>query len=187
MTDGEKYLHQWVAGLLPENPELGEQFATLIASAPDRISRAYQELFRGYRMTVEEIVKPTVRLDPSVPHPGVVVVRETPFFSYCGHHFLPFFGTVDLAYVPGTMIVGLGKLPRLVDMRACRLQIQELLARDLLDDLMNAVGARGAFVRVTARHLCICARGPAKSSASVVTTYTAGTLADLHSLPEIDR
>lgn len=187
MTADGAHLQKWVAGLLPERPELGEQFAAMIESAPDRISNAYRELFRGYRMRAEEIVKPTVTLDPSAPYSGIVVVREIPFLSYCGHHFLPFFGTVDLAYAPGAMIVGLGKIPRLVDLRACRLQIQEYLARDLSHDLMTTVGARGAFVRVTARHLCICARGPAKSSTYAVTTYADGTLADLRSLPEVDR
>lgn len=183
MSEGVDPLVRWVSSLLPGHPELAEEFAKSVAESPDRIADAYRELFAGYAMTAEAIVRPTVLLPDETEYKGAVVVRDVFFLSFCAHHFLPFFGQVDLAYEPGRMIVGLGKMPRLVDLRSRRLQIQEFLARDLVSDLMTVVGARGAFVEVTARHLCVCARGPAQQSSTTVTSYRDGSLRHWATIP----
>jgi GTP cyclohydrolase I len=183
MDDAEQGLIHWIASLSPSS-ELEQVLAACIAESPGRISRAYRELFSGYTMTMEEIVKPTVILDGNSDYVGSVIVRDISFVSFCAHHFLPFFGKAHVAYVPGAMIVGLGKIPRLVEFRSRRLQIQELLARDLVSDLMSEVGARGAFAQIEARHLCICSRGPSKEQALVTATYGGGTLTHWGSIPK---
>jgi GTP cyclohydrolase I len=109
--------------------------------------------------------------------PGRVEVKDIVFHSICAHHFLPFFGEVDLCYEPGDRILGLGKLPRLVDAFARRFQIQEDLVRDVAREMMESGHARGVRVRSRARHLCMCSRGPAKESAITHAEFSLGTLA----------
>ena len=145
--------------------------------ADDRISRAFKELLAGYRLDPSTILNTTRMLEPG-EKPGLVEVRDIGFHSICAHHFLPFFGEVDLAYVPGDRILGLGKLPRLVDAYARRFQIQEDLVREVAHTMMDHGHARG--VRVTARgqHLCMCARGPLSPNSVTHTEFALGTLAD---------
>lgn len=141
----------------------------------DRIARAFQELLSGYDVKVSEILKTTRMLEPD-ERPGLVEVNEIGFHSICAHHFLPFFGHVDLAYVPGDRILGLGKLPRLVDAHARRFQIQEDLVREVAHAMMEHGHARGVRVRARARHLCMCSRGPSSPTSITHTEYALGTL-----------
>ncbi|HEX5405488.1 MAG TPA: GTP cyclohydrolase I [Pseudonocardiaceae bacterium] len=179
MTDsfGESSLLDWVSALHPEQDQIADALKLAIDESPGRISAAYREMLSGYLTTPQTLAKITVDLDEATEHSGTVAALDIPFFSLCIHHFLPFFGTIDMVYQPGRMIVGIGKLPRFAEMRARRFQIQEHLVKDLCDDLMRHVGAKGAFVRATARHLCVCGRGPNKPSVSNVATYGSGTLA----------
>ncbi|MEV4755793.1 GTP cyclohydrolase I [Micromonospora sp. NPDC049559] len=183
MGDPQQALNDWVASLHPDLPEVAAAVADSQAEAPERISNAYRELLSGYRIDRADLIKVTVELDPTVEYDGVVTAQDIPFVSLCAHHLLPFFGHVAMAYQPGAMILGIGKLPRLVEMRARRFQIQEFLARDLCEDLMEAVGARGAFVRTTAQHLCVCGRGPNKQEVWNTTTYARGSLGQWRDLP----
>jgi GTP cyclohydrolase I len=115
-------------------------------------------------------------LDPD-EEPGRIEVKDIRFHSICAHHFLPFFGQVDLAYEPGDRILGLGKLPRLVDAYARRFQIQEDLVRDVARAMMECGHARGVRVRSSAQHLCMCSRGPASQTSITHTEFALGTLA----------
>jgi GTP cyclohydrolase I len=108
----------------------------------------------------------------------VVEVKDISFHSLCAHHFLPFFGHVDIRYVPGDRILGLGKLPRLVDAYARRFQIQEDLVRDVAHEMMASGHARGVAVRSRAQHLCMCSRGPSNPSAITHTEFSLGSLAE---------
>ena len=144
--------------------------------ADDRISRAFKELLAGYRLDPSTILKTTRMLEPD-ERPGLVEVKEIGFHSICAHHFLPFFGHVDLAYEPGDRILGLGKLPRLVDAYARRFQIQEDLVREVAQTMMDHGHARGVRVRARGQHLCMCSRGPLSPSSVTHTEFALGTLA----------
>lgn len=142
----------------------------------DRIARAFKELLSGYALDPSAILKTTRVLSPG-EKPGLVEVREIGFHSICAHHFLPFFGQVDLAYEPGDRILGLGKLPRLVDAYARRFQIQEDLVREVAHAMMDYGNARGVRVRARGQHLCMCSRGPASATSVTHAEYALGTLA----------
>lgn len=137
-----------------------------------RIVKAYAELLSGYKTDPGSLLKTT---RPVVgDHQGVVRVHDINYFSICAHHFLPFFGKVDVAYVPGDRIIGLGKFPRLVTAYARRFQIQEDLVKDIAEELMNSGGARAVKVTSTGRHMCMCSRGPSDQTASTDTSYVLG-------------
>lgn len=156
-------LTDWLATHVTDDPRALRWFDA--AEAEDRIARCYQELLRGYAIDPSTILKTTRKLRDD-ESPGKVVVEDIAFYSICAHHFLPFFGHVWISYVPGDRILGLGKLPRLVDAYARRFQIQEDLVRDIAREMMESGRARGVLVRSTAQHLCMVSRGP-QSPASV--------------------
>jgi GTP cyclohydrolase I len=135
------------------------------AECEPRIRRAYRDLLSGYEVDPASVLKTTRTLTEDEPR-GVVTVSDITFFSICAHHFLPFFGHASLAYLPGKRILGLGKLPRLVDALARRFMIQEDLTAQLAETLLTAGEARGVRVVTEARHLCMCGRGPAQPGAS---------------------
>ena len=143
----------------------------------DRISRAFKELLAGYSLDPSTILKTTRMLEPS-EEPGLVEVRDIRFHSICAHHFLPFFGHVDLSYEPGDRILGLGKLPRLVDAYARRFQIQEDLVREVAHAMMDHGMARGVRVKARGQNLCMCSRGPSSPSSVTHTEIALGTLAN---------
>ncbi len=152
----------------------GDQVAEEVAASSDRIRRAFAEQFAGYGLKAEDVLNETVRVEDFT---GVVEVGQISFYTMCGHHFAPFFGTAEVAYEPGEIITGLGKIVRLVrDVHARRLQIQELMTRDIALDMMRVLGARGVYVKTRARHLCVCARGPSDDNAMTEVVYGAGSL-----------
>ncbi|MEZ4451964.1 MAG: GTP cyclohydrolase I [Nannocystaceae bacterium] len=145
--------------------------------AEERIVRCYRQLLSGYTIDPSTLLKTTRTLHEG-ERPGKVTVDDIGFYSICAHHFLPFFGSVSVTYVPGDRILGLGKLPRLVQAYARRFQIQEDLVRDVARELMESGGARGALVVSRARHLCMCSRGPSDPNCVTTTEFALGTLAD---------
>lgn len=175
-TNNEHDLCNWIEELLGSDSPAAAAFRASADEKPGRISAAYRELLSGYETTAEELVQVTASLSPTETYDGLVQAEGIYFVSICAHHFLPFFGTVDLTYHPGNIILGIGKLPRLVAMRSRRFQIQEYLVQELCRDLMGPVGAQGAFVSSRAQHMCICGRGPSCPEVETVTTYGAGTL-----------
>ncbi|MFF3402319.1 GTP cyclohydrolase I [Streptomyces sp. NPDC002659] len=138
----------------------------------DRIVRAYRELLSGYEIDTSKILKTTCLVDGE--HTGVVRVQENNFFSICAHHFLPFFGKVDISYVPGDRILGLGKFPRLVQAFSRRFQIQEYLVKEIAEEIMSSGGAKAVRVTSRSRHLCMCSRGPSDQTVITDTSYVAG-------------
>lgn len=142
----------------------------------DRIRRSFNELFSGYKLRAEDVLNEVVRV---TDYSGVVTVERINFYSFCEHHFAPFFGTVSVSYEPKEIITGLGKIVRLVhDVHARRLQIQELMTKEIADDIMRVLDARGAFVVSEAKHLCMCSRGPSDDTAITTVKYGCGTLKD---------
>lgn len=140
-----------------------------------RIAAAYRELLSGYTVEPKTVFK-TTRMLREGEEPGLVEVKQIEFYSICAHHFLPFFGHVDVAYVPGDRILGLGKLPRLVDVFARRFQIQEDLTQEIAQAMVEHGHARGVRVRAAGRHLCMCSRGPSSPDSVTHTEYSLGTL-----------
>src|SRR5947208_13959710 len=109
-----------------------------------RIVAAYSELLDGYKADISAILNDIARVRK---HPGLVLEQGINFTSICYHHFLPFFGTIDVAYEPGEVITGLGRIVELIQALAHRLQIQEFLVRDIAETIQERIGARGVFVR----------------------------------------
>lgn len=162
-------LTDWLSTHVTDDPRALAWFDSV--DAENRIARCYKELLSGYAIDPSTILKTTRKLRPDEA-PGKIVVDDIAFYSICAHHFLPFFGTVSICYVPGDRILGLGKLPRLVDAYARRFQIQEDLVRDIAREMMDSGHARGVLVRSEAQHLCMVSRGP-QSPASVTRTELA--------------
>lgn len=141
-----------------------------------RIVAAYSELLNGYKADPAEILNDIARVQE---HPGLVLEREIRFTSICYHHFLPFFGTVDVVYEPGEIITGLGRIVELVQALAHRFQIQEFLVRDIAQAMAERIRPKGVFVRSRAVHLCVHSRGPSDTSMETICTYAIGSLEPL--------
>ncbi|MGB8329229.1 MAG: GTP cyclohydrolase I [Polyangiales bacterium] len=168
-------LTNWLAEHVTDDPRALRWFDT--PDAEGRIARCYKELLSGYEIDPSTILNTTRKLDAS-ESPGRVEVKDIDFYSICAHHFLPFFGQVSICYVPGDRILGLGKLPRLVDAYARRFQIQEDLVRDIAHEMMRSGHARGVLVKSQARHLCMVSRGPQSSSSVTHAEIALGCLSD---------
>src|SRR6185437_8328887 len=151
-----------------------EEVRKKLKSSEARIRKSFNELFSGYSLKVEDILNDIIHVEE---YNGIVEVKNISFYSMCEHHFAPFFGTCDVYYQPGEIITGLGKLVRLVrDVHGRRLQIQETMTKDICVDIMKVLKAKGCFVRTTAKHLCMCSRGPKDDNAETICTYGAGSL-----------
>jgi GTP cyclohydrolase I len=166
-------LVDWLAERVTDDPRALEWFNE--SGSDERIVRAYQELLSGYSIDPGKILK-TTRMLGEDERPGLVEVRDIDFHSICAHHFLPFFGQVDVAYVPGDRILGLGKLPRLVDAFARRFQIQEDLVREVAHAMMDHGHAQGVRIRARGQHLCMCSRGPTSPACVTHTEYALGCM-----------
>jgi GTP cyclohydrolase IA len=147
-----------------------------LAKSEDRIRRSFKEIFSGYALCAEDVLNDVVHVSD---YSGFVEVHEINFYSYCEHHFAPFFGTASVIYEPGEIITGLGKIVRLVrDVHARRLQIQEIMTKDIAEDIQRVLGAKGVLVKTRAKHMCMCSRGPSDDTALTTVIYGCGTLKD---------
>lgn len=145
-----------------------------LSGSEKRIRKSFDELFSGYSLKGEDVLNDVIHVKD---YDGIVQMKNIHFYSMCEHHFAPFFGTCDIYYQPKKIITGLGKLVRLVkDVHGRRLQIQEIMTRDICNDIMQILEAKGCYVRTQAKHLCICSRGPNDDMAETVCTYAAGSL-----------
>lgn len=160
----------WLKAKVVDDPRALAWFSS--DECEDRIVRGYRELLSGYAADPTRILKET--RPESGTHRGVVGIRDINFFSICAHHFLPFFGKIDIYYVPGTRIIGLGKFPRLVAAYSRRFQIQEDLVKQIAHEIAESGGALAVDVRSRARHMCMCSRGPSDHTAVTETSYTLG-------------
>lgn len=139
-----------------------------------RIRRSFDQLFSGYSRKAEDVLNDVVRVSK---YSGIVEVKDINFYSMCEHHFAPFYGKANIYYQPDKIITGLGKIVRLVrDVHARRLQIQEVMTKDIAEDLRRVLKAKGVFVKTTAKHFCICSRGPSDDTAETTVTYGCGSL-----------
>lgn len=152
--------------------ELGEDLERDgLARTPERIEKALRYLTSGYSADLQEIVNGALF---DVKYDEVVIVRDIEFFSMCEHHMLPFFGKVHVAYLPNKKVIGLSKLPRIVDVFARRLQIQERLTQQVAETLQNLIDPRGVAVVCEARHFCMMMRGVEKQHSGAITSAMLG-------------
>jgi GTP cyclohydrolase IA len=138
---------------------------------PQRVARMYQELLAGYQTDLTALVNEAVFASE---YQDMVLVRNLQFYSLCEHHLLPFFGQAHVAYIPDGKIIGLSKIPRLVDMFARRLQVQERMTQQIAETLEEILHPRGIAVVVEGAHLCAMMRGVKKSEARMVTSAMLG-------------
>ena len=138
---------------------------------PERMEKSMQFLTRGYNMSVTDVLHEALF---DVDYDEMVIVKDIEFFSMCEHHLLPFFGKAHVAYVPNGKVIGLSKIPRLVDVFARRLQVQERLTRQVGDAITHAIHPQGVAVILEAQHLCMMMRGVEKQHSSTVTSAMLG-------------
>jgi GTP cyclohydrolase I len=139
---------------------------------PSRVHRMYRELTRGYQVDPDRLINGAVF---DVGYSEMVVVRGIEFYSLCEHHLLPFFGTANVGYLPRGRVLGLSKIPRVVEMFARRLQVQERMTAQIAEFLRDRLDPLGVGVVVEAQHLCLAMRGVEKHGATMVTSSVLGT------------
>lgn len=153
--------------LLGEDPSRGG-----LARTPERVARAMDWLTRGYETDLAEAVGQGVFADE---HDHMIMVRDIELYSLCEHHMLPFFGKAHIAYIPNGRILGLSKLPRIVEMYARRLQVQERLTSEIAEAVREAVQPLGVGVVIEASHLCMMMRGVEKQNSMTITSALLGS------------
>ena len=139
---------------------------------PERVARMYEELLSGYRVDPVRLINNAIF---DVEYEEMVLVRDIEYYSLCEHHLLPFLGRAHVAYLPAGKVLGLSKIPRIVDLFARRLQVQERLTRQIADFLDTAIHPHGVAVVVEGLHLCSMMRGVKKANARMVTSALSGT------------
>ena len=143
-----------------------------LIATPERVGRAWAELTAGYHIDPVKLINNAIF---EVDHDDMVIVRDIEFYSLCEHHLLPFAGRAHVAYIPRGKIVGLSKIPRIVDMYARRLQVQERMTRQIADFIDSVLAPHGVAVVLEGVHLCAAMRGVKKHEASMTTSSMLGT------------
>ena len=142
-----------------------------LVNTPDRVEKALKYLTSGYSADISQIVNGALF---DVDYDEVVIVRDIEFFSMCEHHMLPFFGKMHVAYLPDKKVIGLSKIPRIVDVFARRLQIQERLTQQVAETIEGLISPRGVAVVCEAQHFCMMMRGVEKQHSGAITSAMLG-------------
>ncbi len=142
---------------------------------PHRVAKAYEFLTQGYRKKIEDVLNGAIFTER---YDEMVIVKDIDFYSMCEHHLLPFYGKVHIAYIPNGKIVGLSKLPRIVDVFARRLQVQERMTQEIADTLETFLSPRGVAIVVEAYHMCMMMRGVQKQNSITTTSAMHGIFKD---------
>jgi GTP cyclohydrolase I len=142
-----------------------------LVQTPERVRKALQHLTKGYAEDPEALLKAALFTEP---YDEMVIVKDVEMFSLCEHHMLPFFGKVHVAYIPNGRVIGLSKIPRLVEVFSRRLQIQERLTTQIAETIQKVIEPQGVGVVIEARHLCMMMRGVEKQHSAAVTSSMLG-------------
>jgi GTP cyclohydrolase I len=143
-----------------------------LQKTPERMQKALEYLTRGAETDPDKILTDALF---DVDYDEMVIVKDIEMFSLCEHHLLPFFGKVHVAYIPNKKVIGLSKIPRIIDVFARRLQVQERLTVQIAETIQRAIEPQGVGVVIEARHLCVMMRGVEKQHSSAVTSHMLGT------------
>jgi len=149
-----------------------------LQETPNRVHHAWEEMLRGYSMDPEEILAKTFELDRDLQS-GIQITKGIHFTSICEHHLIPFFGTIKIAYEAKERVVGLSKLARLAECYACRLQLQERLTNQILDDIVSQLQPLSAMVVIDGMHLCCVGRGVRQKDMHFVTSNYWGEISPM--------
>jgi len=142
-----------------------------LLKTPSRVAHAYKEILAGYRTNPEELINDAFF---TVSYDEMVIVKDIEFYSLCEHHMLPFYGVVHVGYIPDGKVIGLSKIPRIVDMFSRRLQVQERMTQQIADFLQESLQPQGVGVVVEGKHLCMMMRGIKKQGSSMTTSAMLG-------------
>ena len=142
---------------------------------PDRVARMYDELLSGYHTDPVKMINDALF---TVDYSEMVIVKDIDYYSMCEHHMLPFYGKVHVAYIPNGKVIGLSKIPRIVEMFARRLQVQERMTEQIADFINEVIQPQGVAVVAEGVHMCSMMRGVKKANASMVTSAVRGTFKD---------
>jgi GTP cyclohydrolase I len=142
-----------------------------LTDTPERVSKALKFLTRGYEEDVESVLNEALF---TVEYDELVIVKDIEVYSLCEHHLLPFFGKCHVGYLPRDRVIGLSKIPRIVDVLARRLQVQERLTQQVAETIRGAIDPRGVAVVIQAQHLCMMMRGVQKQNSSMITSSMLG-------------
>jgi len=146
-----------------------------LVDTPKRVEKAYRFLTSGYDANIDAVLNNALF---TVDYSEMVIVKDIDFYSLCEHHLLPFFGKCHVAYIPSTRVIGLSKIPRLVDVFARRLQVQERLTKQIADTIRDKISPIGVAVVMEATHLCMSMRGVEKQNSFCVTSAMQGAFRD---------
>ena len=152
-----------------------------LVKTPGRVRRAYEELLSGYGMDVKKVVNGALY---EVKNNDMVVVGDIEFYSLCEHHMLPFFGYAYIAYIPDGKVIGLSKIPRLVDVFAHRLQLQERMTSQIAESIFETIAPQGVAVVTSGQHLCSMMRGVKKSKTRLVASCLRGVFENNEALQQ---
>ncbi|MDX1542475.1 MAG: GTP cyclohydrolase I FolE [Christiangramia sp.] len=152
-----------------------------VIKTPERAAKAIQFLTQGYSMDAEKVLKKAIFKES---YDEMVVVKDIELYSLCEHHMLPFFGKAHIAYIPNGKIIGLSKLPRVVDIFARRLQVQERLTHDILECLNKTLKPQGVAVVIEAVHMCMMMRGVQKQNSATTTSGFRGQFKEIETREE---
>jgi GTP cyclohydrolase IA len=156
-----------------------------LLKTPERVEKSLQWLTRGYNLSVKDAIGDAIFEEK---HESMVLVKDIEMYSLCEHHMLPFFGKVHVAYIPNNRIVGLSKLPRIVDIFARRLQVQERMTEQIAEALSDALNPQGVGVIIEAYHLCMMMRGVEKQNSKTISSAMRGVfLEDMRTRDEFLR
>ena len=142
-----------------------------LAKTPERAAKAFYFLTRGYRQDISELINDAVFTSDT---DEMVIVRNIEMYSMCEHHMLPFIGKCNVAYLPNGKVLGLSKIARIVDFYARRLQIQEVLTKQIAECVQSAIGGKGVGVVIEAQHMCMMMRGVEKQNSTMTTSCMLG-------------
>src|SRR5437763_8243487 len=165
----QELIRQLLAGLGEDPRREG------LLDTPKRVEKAYRFLTSGYQANIDQVLNNALF---TVDYSEMVIVKDIDFYSLCEHHLLPFFGKCHVAYIPSTKVIGLSKVPRVVDVFSRRLQVQERLTNQIADTIREKIAPLGVAVVIEATHLCMSMRGVEKQNSFAVTSAMLGAFRD---------